>query len=319
MAVVMLLCFTGCGNKGTTATTGTSNQSTTDTATTSSTTAKTSLETTKKSKTTKSKKTTATTAATTGCVHASVSEATCTEKGECKICGAVLEKALGHSFIDGVCTRCGEKSPEYMSRVEVLGISLEDGPVTILVGDVVTLSYSLTPENATDQKVTWTSSNPSVVAVQPNGELKGVSVGDATITVTSVNGKTDSCKVLVRDVAITLPQLPMELRYPADYKETVAIYLELTKVETLYTQTSKDSGTLILLFGGWLTYATDGNGDFTTAKVGWRLFDSEDAVVAEGVAQGSQLLAVGNDIAGVSAEITDLPPGRYRLEVYDTI
>ena len=141
-------------------------------------------------------------------------------------------------------------------------------------------------------------------------------MGDATITVASVNGKTASCKVLVRDIDITLPKLPLELRYSADYKESVAIYVELNKIETLYTQTSKESGTLLLLFGGWLTYASDGDGDFTTAKIGWRLFDSEDTLMADGVAENPTLLAVGNDLVGVSAEITELPPGRYRLEVY---
>ena len=48
-------------------------------------------------------------------------EATCTEAGYEKIycadCGALLSEttlnALGHNYVDGVCTRCGEKDPNY--------------------------------------------------------------------------------------------------------------------------------------------------------------------------------------------------------------
>lgn len=44
-------------------------------------------------------------------VH-SFSEATCTEPGKCD-CGATEGTALGHDYKDGVCTRCGEKDPDY--------------------------------------------------------------------------------------------------------------------------------------------------------------------------------------------------------------
>ena len=48
--------------------------------------------------------------------------ATCTddgvEKRACAICGSAEERtppALGHDFQDGVCTRCGEKDPDYVA------------------------------------------------------------------------------------------------------------------------------------------------------------------------------------------------------------
>lgn len=49
-----------------------------------------------------------------------VEKATCTkagqEKGPCKDCGVMLYRpisALGHDYQDGICTRCGEKDPNY--------------------------------------------------------------------------------------------------------------------------------------------------------------------------------------------------------------
>lgn len=314
--IVMLVCLVGCAEEPSTTTTA-STESTHVTNTTTLIT-ETTTTTTATKKTTKTKKTTttATVTTTTVCSHAKTSEATCTKAGVCEACGVVVTKALGHTFEQGLCTRCGEKSPDYVSRVEVLGIELEEELRMALVGDEFTLKYTLNPLNATDQQVKWTSSNPAVVSVNAEGELKAVSVGDATITVTSVNGKQDSCKVLVRDVAVQLPKLPMELRFSADYKKTVPIYVEVTGVEFFYTQTTEETGTLLMLFNGWLTYAADGDGHETTAKIGWRLYDSEEKLVTEGVAKSTELLRVGNELVGVSAEVTELPPGRYRLELY---
>ena len=59
------------------------------------------------------------------------------------------------------------------------------------------LSVTLTPSDADDEKLTWTSSNEGVVKVSEDGTLITVSCGEATITVESKSGLTDRCKVVV--------------------------------------------------------------------------------------------------------------------------
>ena len=59
------------------------------------------------------------------------------------------------------------------------------------------LSVTLTPSDADDEKLTWTSSNEGVVKVSKDGTLTTVSCGEATITVESESGLTDHCKVVV--------------------------------------------------------------------------------------------------------------------------
>ena len=56
---------------------------------------------------------------------------------------------------------------------------------------------TLTPSDADDEKLTWTSSNEGVVKVSEDGTLTTVSCGEATITVESKSGLTDRCKVTV--------------------------------------------------------------------------------------------------------------------------
>lgn len=59
------------------------------------------------------------------------------------------------------------------------------------------LSVTLTPNDADDEKLTWSSSNEGVVKVSEDGMLTPVSCGEATITVESKSGLTDRCKVVV--------------------------------------------------------------------------------------------------------------------------
>ena len=59
------------------------------------------------------------------------------------------------------------------------------------------LSVTLTPSDADDEKLTWSSSNDKVVKVNNDGIVTTVSCGEATITVKSESGLTDSCKVTV--------------------------------------------------------------------------------------------------------------------------
>ena len=59
------------------------------------------------------------------------------------------------------------------------------------------LSVTLTPSDADDEKLSWSSSNEKVVKVSDDGIVTTVSCGEATITVKSESGLTDRCKVIV--------------------------------------------------------------------------------------------------------------------------
>ena len=59
------------------------------------------------------------------------------------------------------------------------------------------LSVTLTPSDADDEKLSWSSSDEKVVKVSNDGTVTTVSCGKATITVKSENGLTDTCKVTV--------------------------------------------------------------------------------------------------------------------------
>ena len=83
-------------------------------------------------------------------------------------------------------------------EVPVTSVSLDKTEVTIEVGEEVKLIATVAPDNATDKSVNWSSSDTDVATVDQSGKVHAVAAGDATITVTTVDGnKTDTCAVKV--------------------------------------------------------------------------------------------------------------------------
>jgi len=82
-------------------------------------------------------------------------------------------------------------------NIPVTGINLDISNKTIGVSKSFTLTPTISPSDATNKNVIWTSSNDAIASVS-NGEVTGVSVGDAVITAKSEDGEfSASCSVTV--------------------------------------------------------------------------------------------------------------------------
>lgn len=85
--------------------------------------------------------------------------------------------------------------------VFVTGVSLDRHQLAVKEGDRAILTATLSPVNATNKNVTWTSSDTSVAEVS-NGVIIAKKKGTAVITVrTNDGGKTDSCEVTVKSAS----------------------------------------------------------------------------------------------------------------------
>lgn len=80
--------------------------------------------------------------------------------------------------------------------VDVEKIELSETAVTLKEGETLTIMAIISPNKATDQTVTWSTSDRDVVSVR-KGVIRGMSGGNAVITATSSNGKTAQCTVEV--------------------------------------------------------------------------------------------------------------------------
>ena len=63
-------------------------------------------------------------------------------------------------------------------------------------GNSTVLTAKLSPSNATETKVTFTSADPKVATVTSDGTVKATGIGKTTITATTVNGITATCTVV---------------------------------------------------------------------------------------------------------------------------
>lgn len=86
------------------------------------------------------------------------------------------------------------------TTVYVESVKLDQTAVTLNVGETVTLTATVLPENAATKTVTWSSSDESVATVA-NGKVTAVKIGNATITVKTTDGeKTATCAVTVKAI-----------------------------------------------------------------------------------------------------------------------
>ena len=69
------------------------------------------------------------------------------------------------------------------TKVEQIALSKTEGVLT--VGNSVTITATVTPDNATNTTINWTSSDEKVATVDSNGKVTAVAAGNATITATS--------------------------------------------------------------------------------------------------------------------------------------
>ena len=88
--------------------------------------------------------------------------------------------------------------------VAVSGVKLDKTSQTIYVGDGFQLKATISPTNASNPEVTWTSSKESVAKVDKTGKVTGVAAGTSTITAKTANGKTATCAVTVSKKLVSL-------------------------------------------------------------------------------------------------------------------
>ena len=89
--------------------------------------------------------------------------------------------------------------------VPVQELKIDKTNESITINGSVTLVAETVPADATDPGITWSSSDDSIAVVDKNGKVTGKKEGSVTITATSSNKKTASCKVSVvnKEVPIT--------------------------------------------------------------------------------------------------------------------
>ena len=129
--------------------------------------------------------------------------------------GKVTAKAAGKATITattvdgGFAATCAVTvEPGQTLGVEVTGVSLNKNTATVRVNKTTQLIATITPENATNKAVTWSSSDETVATVDQTGTVTAVKSGNAVISVKTVDsGYIATCNVTVEETPEE-PEIP---------------------------------------------------------------------------------------------------------------
>lgn len=103
---------------------------------------------------------------------------------------------------DAICIKALVSNyPSYTPPIEKVDINKTE--LTLIKGDAETLTASVTPTDAKDTKVYWTSANRNIATVNNEGKVTGIAGGETTIYARSADATVYAeCKVKV-DVPVT--------------------------------------------------------------------------------------------------------------------
>lgn len=101
--------------------------------------------------------------------------------------------------------------------IEVDSIWIEES-LSLDKGESHLILQEITPENPTLSKITWTSSDTSVVTVNDHGYVKAIDYGEAEVTATTTNGLTATCEITV---ALTEKEMTLKYSHPVNIGDSI--------------------------------------------------------------------------------------------------
>lgn len=184
--------------------------------------------------------------------------------------GKVTALAEGTAYIKatvaGVSDMC---EVEVVTTIPVETITLDTDSRKLELGESFTINATVTPDDAVDKTIIWSSSDESVALVSEDGEVTTVGVGEAVITALAVSGGVSAechVSVTVSVTSISLDKTYMEIYEGNDFTLT-AIVLPENAVNRNVVWTSSDEKVLTVK-DGLVTAVGAGQADIivTTAE-----------------------------------------------------
>ena len=100
------------------------------------------------------------------------------------------------------------------TTVAVTGVAVAPVSQKVKVGKSTTFIATVTPENATNKKVKWSSSDESIATINEDGVVTGIKEGEATITATTLDGSKKGTATII--VEKEEEQKPTDTEKPDD-------------------------------------------------------------------------------------------------------
>lgn len=171
-----------------------------------------------------------------------------------------------------ITAKCGNVSANckvtvIKNIIEVESITLNIDNYTGVEGTTVQIIATITPEDATDRSVAWTSSDSEIASVDEKGLVSLLKGGTASIIATSSNGLTATCLITVTEKIISPERIELNMEeitlYPGEIYLLVAeVYPEETTDKTLIWSSS-DENVAMVNYEGMVTATGEGEAIIT--------------------------------------------------------
>ncbi|WP_421871698.1 alpha-amylase family glycosyl hydrolase [Marinoscillum sp.] len=135
--------------------------------------------------------------------------------------------------------------------VDVTGVGLNPTNITINQGLTQQLNASVQPSNATNQGVSWSSSNTSVATVSASGLVTAVGAGSATITVTTNDGGFQASSSVTVNPA---PTFTVHFYKPTSWGTAINIYWWAAQPSGVLADGSWPGVSMTSEGSGWYAY-----------------------------------------------------------------
>lgn len=132
----------------------------------------------------------------------------------------------------------------YSDPIAVTGVTLITTSTDLKVAGTVTLTPTIQPSNASNKKVTWSSSDSTIATVSDTGVVTGKTAGTATITAITTDGgltATSTINVFVPVTGITLNKTTLSLKLDDPDFSLLATVAPINATVKTVTWTSSDS------------------------------------------------------------------------------
>lgn len=193
----------------------------------------------------------------------------------------------------------------------VQSVSIDQAEITVYEGETGTLAATVSPSDATDRTIAWSTADKNIATVDKNGVVTGQATGETVVTATTTDGGyTASCKVKVEARVPTEPeQLDLWKNDKAGYRpiiggDTAVDKGWLTYKDGVVRWTENTTGnprteTIEFSTGSKFTITQIGPDDFKGAWTFYsKLFDPNKTVGKGNTNADKTTVTVGNPLDG---------------------
>ncbi len=214
--------------------------------------------------------------------------------------GKVTAVATGTAIITAKAGKKMATCEVIVEAIPVSGITLNYTDVELAVGETLRLVATVTPDNAADKTVTWSSSNAAVASVDENGNVTIQKFG-RTVTITATAGDCEAkCRIKINKAievgGVALNQTTANLSV-GDTLTLVATVTPDNATNKTITWATSNNSVVAVNSNGIITAVAEGTATIT-AKVG----DKEAVCIV---------------IVSIPDSIEQLSIGKSKLVIYD--